>query len=49
MGRPTISGEARDKVLKLRITANERQALKAEAKKRGLSVAELLMLPWRSE
>jgi hypothetical protein len=35
--------------LVIRITPNERTKLKAEAKRRGMSIAAVVMEPWRED
>jgi len=48
MGRPPLPSHLkRGIVLSIRITREERVRLEAEAEKAGLSLAELLMRPWR--
>ena len=48
MGRPPMpAGTARSAYVTVRLSERERVALKAEAKRRGVSVSELLMRPWR--
>ncbi len=44
---PKVAGEPRDRLLTVRISAREYSRLKAEAKRRKLSVSDLLMKPWR--
>ena len=47
MGRPPLPpGKARSKVIHLRVTPAEHKAVLADAKRRGLSVRELLMHSW---
>ena len=48
MGRPPLpEGTAKQVVLSIRVAALELQALKAEAKQRGISMGNLLLEPWR--
>jgi len=48
MGRPPLLPHLkRGMVLSIRITRGERARMEAEADKAGLSLAELLMRPWR--
>jgi hypothetical protein len=50
LGRPVrISGEPRHNRLDLRVTDKELAGLKAEAKRRGVSLTELLLAPFRKE
>lgn len=50
MGRPPKpASERRSAVMHLRVTRAELRTLRAEAKRRGVSVADLLMGPWRSK
>jgi hypothetical protein len=48
IGRPPLpKGTARRATICIRLTAIELRALKAEAKRRGISCADLLLEPWR--
>jgi len=48
MGRPPLpKGTARELHVTVRLNAQELRRLKDEAKRRGVSVSELLMKPWR--
>lgn len=47
LGRPTISGVTRGKTFRLRMTQQEYDQLEAIAAKRDISMAELLMEPYR--
>lgn len=48
MGRPPFpKGTARSLHVTVRLTARELRRLRAEARRRGVSVSELLMRPWR--
>ncbi len=50
MGRPPVpENKRRGEIITLRVTARERAQLKAEAKRKGVSVSDLLMRPWREE
>jgi len=50
MGRPALPPEERRaEIIGLRVTARERARLKADAKRQGVSVPDLLMRPWREE
>jgi hypothetical protein len=47
MGRPLKGKEKRSIHLMVKITPGEARALKATAKREGISVGELVMKPWR--
>ena len=48
MGRPPFpKGTARQEIISLRVSEKERVRLKAEAKRQGVSLSELIMRPWR--
>ena len=49
MGRPLKGKAPRDRVLQVRLTAAEHEGLKKLAKKRGVSMADLLMESFRKE
>ena len=50
MGRPPLpENKRRGASITLRVTARERARLKAEAKRQGVSVSDVLMRPWREE
>ena len=49
MGRPPLGDKAKSEKLTLRVTSAERKRLEAEAKRLGLPLAGVLMLPWRQE
>lgn len=44
---PKAARERRDDQLCVSLTGGERAMLEREAKRRGLTVSELLMAPWR--
>jgi predicted HicB family RNase H-like nuclease len=48
-GRRKGSGRkpTRGKLINLRVSPDEHRELKAEAKRRGVTVSDLLMRPWR--
>lgn len=48
-GRPLAGDNPRDEMIRLRVSKQELAALKDEARKRGLTVSDLLMNPWRKE
>ena len=49
MGRPALPADvARHDRVTIRITRGERQRLDAEAKRLGVSLADVLMQPWRN-
>lgn len=48
MGRPPMpAGTARTELVAVRISANERQRLEAEAKRRGMTMTDVLLQAWR--
>lgn len=48
MGRPPMpKGTQRTIQVKARVTPAEAKLLLAEAKRRGMTISDLLMLPWR--
>ena len=48
MGRPPLPADvAKHDRVTIRLTRSERQRLEAEAKRLGLPLADVLMLPWR--
>jgi|GEM_PF-2091345 len=48
MGRPPLPRGTQKAIrLSLRVTPAEVKLLQAEAKRRGITVSDLLMLPWR--
>ena len=47
MGRPPKGKDAKSKEIMLRVTPREAKLLKAEAKRQKLSVAQMLMGPFR--
>ena len=50
MGRPPLpAGMVKSVRLCIRTTPAEYKRLRAEARRQGTTVAELLMLPWRKE
>ena len=49
MGRPLLGDAPRDHVLQIRLTKKEHKTLLREAKKLGISAAEMLMKPWRKK
>jgi len=50
MGRPPKpAGERLGEPITVRVTKAERAALEAEAKRLGVSLSALLMLPWREQ
>jgi len=50
MGRPPIpAADRRTEFYMVRMTPTERRTIETEAKNRGVSVAGLLMAPWRKE
>ena len=50
MGRPPLPrGMQRTEQLNVRATRAERRMLEAEAKRRGITVSDLLMEPWRGQ
>ena len=48
-GRPSLGIKKKTEVIRIRVTKSERKVLLNEAKRRGLRVPELLMMPWRKE
>lgn len=49
MGRPPLPADvAKHDRVTIRMTRAERQRLEAEAKRLGLPLADVLMLPWRN-
>ncbi len=44
---PLPPGKARSKVIHIRVTPVEYKAVLADAKRRGLTVRDMLMSPWR--
>lgn len=47
-GRPLkIKGQPLDRLINVRVSASEHARLKAEARRRGIKVSDLLMKPWR--
>jgi len=48
-GRPPIpAAQRRSIALTIRVTAQERARLRTEAERRGITLTELLLLPWRA-
>jgi hypothetical protein len=48
MGRPRLSAAVRKSIqMPVSMTRSEQRLLMAEARKRGMTVSELLMIPWR--
>jgi hypothetical protein len=45
--KPLVRGQYRNRMLRIRITEAEDRMLKAEGKRRGVTVSDLLMRPWR--
>lgn len=50
MGRPPKEpAKRRSVMMTLRLTREERVRLRREAKTRGMTVADLLLIPWRNK
>ena len=49
MGRPPLGPKAKSEKLTLRVTPAERKRLEAEAKRLGVTLADVLMRPWRED
>ena len=49
MGRPPLGPKKKSEIVRVRVTKAELRRLRSEAKKRGTTVAELLIDPWRQE
>lgn len=48
-GRPLAGKTPRDEMIRVRVSTQELATLKAEAQRRGQTVSDLLMNPWRKE
>ena len=48
MGRPPLRPEQRrSESVRVAVTPGERKCLEAEARRRGMTISQVLMLPWR--
>jgi hypothetical protein len=49
MGRPRLGNEKKTEIVRIRVTKAELGFLRTVAQRKGLTVPQLLMSPWRKE